>query len=552
MMTPGQWQTRVSSAVLLAVCLLVENAAVAEILPTSGTFKGVYHQDRWGVGHYSFFLVHPDLHEKLAKFEGELIRLEVVKGVQPVNPGPSVMLAVGKVQELPEPPLEIRAHTRPGIVQGGQPFQLIVEVTNRSTDDSFLYPTCVISTIQQPIHYSGQRPDEPSFLVKEYTQGQLSVGGEGIQMGEWNALQGPPNLTGRGGRLLLSPGASYAWVASFPEGVSPADGELKVEVVYALADPHAPFGAWKSEDRYEKWQAFPVQQVRLNGPAKVPDENLLSVSEIDLTAGQDGWNGFRCRLLPAEGKTVRVPGTISRASRKVDVEKYAHVARLYGLAADGSTVELEAVRFPDRDTEDGIAQLLDLPEAGAIISGRFRKQSGFALPIVKVSLSILTDSGIETVVLSDNFKDTDVSPPAAFGSAIDGVKMRIRSAKAAFKEGESLQFHVQAVNVSQKPVCWWRPSNGLGDNVIVEIDGTRTKQPDRKPECIGGWAAEWTCANPDEWTVTLPDGVKLAKGRHTIQYTIVSWGGQYTSANNQLVPLVRGNIVSNRTTFAVE
>ncbi len=244
--------------------------------------------------------------------------------------------------------------------------------------------------------------------------------------------------------------------------------------------------------------------------------------------------------------------TINRVTGVADPAKYAHVAWLSGRAADSSLVALQAVRFSERATADDIAQLLDLPGTGVAITGRFRKQSRFAPPVTQIVLSVLTDSGIETVTAFKDFNDSDVAPPTAFGPPTDGVKMRIRPAKAVFKEGEPLRFHLEAINVAGSPVCWWRPFNGLGENVVIEIDTARMKQPESRAECCDGWAAEWTCGSPVEWSVTLPEGVALGKGSHTLRYTIVSEGGKYKNANEQMIPLVCGRITSEMARFAVE
>lgn len=537
---------------LLIMCLSLQSNALADMARTQGVFEGVYHQDRWGVGHYLYFIVHPDLHAKLAKYEDRLVRVEVTKGTQPMNPGPAVMLAVGRIEELPQPPVGIRVKTRPSKITANRPFQLVVEVTNNSEDDSLLYPLAVVSTVRQPVTDSGQRSNDPSYLVKDYTTGQLSVGCARTQMEAWTAFHGRANLQGCGGQLLLPPRASYVWVTSFAEGVPALDGELEIEVSYALADPKAPFGVWRSEGRFEKWQALPVQQARSENLDTIPDERTLLLSGIDCTAEEDGWTRFRLKLLPANGGTVRVPGTIDRASGKEDPEKYAQLARVEGAAKDGSAVELDAVRLPQSDTRSGIALWVEIPKTGAVIEGRFRKHSRFAQPITRLSLCVLTDHGIETLVLSDDFKDQDVPPTTAYGAVTGGVKLRVRPARAVFKGTEPMRFHLQAVNVSDEPVCWRMPSNGIGDNVIIEIDGRKVALPERKPEYIGGWAAQWTCQTPEEWTITLPDSVKCAPGQHTIRYIVVAEGGTYKNANNELIPILRGELVSNRANYSVE
>ena len=543
--------------VALVVCVSIQRPAVGESLPTSGTFEGVYHQDRWGVGHFGFFIVHPALHAKLAPFDGKLVRLKVTGGTQPMNPGPAVMLGVDEITELPRPPLDIRFRTRPSEVRAGQPFQLIVELTNRSTDGAVLSPGGVFSAIRQPYLQPAQKPNDPSHWFKEYTVGQLSTGGKRIQMHGMvgyrgrQTFQGRVNLNGRGGRLLLLPGASWAWVAWFPKGLSANDAELNVHLSYALTNSTAPLGSRTSQGQFELWHHFDVSKAAGGGPAP-EDEPRLVVSDVELPDGKDGWTDLQFNLSPAKGKAVRVPGTINRVTGQVDAEKYAHIARLEGIAADGSQVELEGLRLPDRGTANGIAQLVELPETGAPIRGRFRKVSRFAPALRQVVLRVMTDQGIVSVALAKDFKDKDVSVLPPFGPTIDGVEMRIRPAKEVFKVGEPLVFHVQARNVSGKPVCWWKPSNGLGENVIVEIDGRRIEQPDRKAKFIVGWSAKWTCKYPDERTVKLPDTVWLAKGRHTLRYINISHGGKRKNVNNEIIPIVRGRIQSNKVAFSVE
>ena len=86
----------------------------------------------------------------------------------------------------------------------------------------------------------------------------------------------------------------------------------------------------------------------------------------------------------------------------------------------------------------------------------------------------------------------------------------------------------------------------------MNTSGKPVQLPPDKADGIGGWAAEWTVKTPEEWTVTLPETVRLAKGPHTLRYSIVSDGGTYTNANQQPIPLLDGVIVSNEVRFSVE
>ena len=83
----------------LVMALLSWSPLAAEIVPTSGTAEGIYHQDRWGVGHFDYFIVDPGLHAKLHPYEGRRIRFKITKAEQPMNPGPGILLALDGIEE---------------------------------------------------------------------------------------------------------------------------------------------------------------------------------------------------------------------------------------------------------------------------------------------------------------------------------------------------------------------------------------------------------------------------------------------------------------------
>lgn len=284
----------------------------------------------------------------------------------------------------------------------------------------------------------------------------------------------------------------------------------------------------------------------------IPREPLLLASQIELTHSSDEWSKLCLRLRPAPGKTVRVPAMGSTATRQSDPQRWFQHATLRASAADGTPVALEAIRFPETGADADFIHVQNLPADGMTLAGRFRKNSRYAPAINRISLDVLTDAGFETVEITDTFHDPDVVAETPFGPVTEGVKLRIRPAKSTFRAGDPLAFHFQVANVSGKPVCWWKPANDLGDNIRIEIDKKPIDMPAIKAEYIGGWAAAWTCQTAMERTVTLPAGLSLAKGRHTLRYSIVSKGGTYTNAQNSPIPLLPGELQSNETEFAVE
>ena len=525
----------------------------ADLAPTSGTFTGYYHRDRLGVGHFRYFYVAPNLHEKLARHQGKLIRLEVLKAEQRMNPGPAIILAIGEIKELPQPPLKLSVQTRPSPVVVGQPFQALLQVTDTrtpgaQTNPGGLVPEGILLSFRQPRAQPGPDADKPSWLMPGYTRRQLAVDTRGGQVGAslWPFQGGRPNLTTSSGPLELFPGASWTWVVSFPADVSREDGEVHVTARYLIAG-EIPGEHGRTVTPMEAWQKVTVRPGSTNRASSMRADRLLHLDDVKLSStGKDGWSSLQFRLLPATGKKVRVPGAAHVRDGTVFPDTYACIARLEGFQADGTPVVLQVQRTPDANLPNTArTKMVELPEAGTTMTARFRKESRFAPKIAKLAIGFMTDQGVDTLVVSDHYSDPDVPPETPFGPVTDGVKIRIRPASAKSEAGTPLTFYVQAVNASGKPVCWWKPGRGYGKNVIVELDGKQLELPKEKAEYLGGWAAQWTVRKPHDWTVTLPQTVPLAEGRHTLRYTIVSDGGTYMNANQQPIPLVDGKIVSN-------
>ncbi len=540
---------------------LLPQAAQAETLPRSGMFDGYYHRDRLGVGHFLYFCVAPELHEKLTNYEGKRICLRVTKAEQPINPGDAIMLAIGRIEELPQPPLRFSVKTRPSPVIAGRPFQVILELsdTRRPEPDgnpAGFSPEGILLSFRQPRAVPEPDADKLSLWFREYTNRQLAVDTHG---GQIDVSIGPfqghrANLWTNSGPLELRPGNAWAWVVSYPVGVARVDGEVHVTARYLIVG-EIPTEHGRTVTPMEFWQEVHVQPATpATSPSTTPDDRILRLDDVKLVStGEDGWSRLQFTLLPATGRKVRVPGAVNWQDGKVYPDRYANVGRLEAFAADGTEVELEARRVPDTDPR-GTArkQLVELPQSGAAVTARFRKQSRFAPAVVRLTVSFVTEAGVDTLTVSDNYRDLDVTSPTPFGSATDGVKMRVRPIKATFKAGTPVTFHVQAMNVSGKPVCWWGPDPRYGGNFIVEVDGRPLQLPEAKADFISGWAADWTCQNPNEWTTTLPETVTFAKGRHVLRYIIVSKGGTYLNADQKPIPLVKGRIVSNEATFSMQ
>jgi len=529
--------TKLVSPTLLAIALLsivdVRNSAHAEILPTKGTFGGVYHRDRWGVGHFGFFLVHPNLDRVLRKYDRKRVRLEVTQGRQPFNPGPAIILEIGKVSPLAESPLKIQTIPIPTSPGPSMPFQLLCRLKNTSKNPLQFRNESVVLRIRHRVKV--EKPDEPSFLNKAYTRGQLAVRELTVQMNQCFVKTSDgrfSNLSSAHG-ATIGPGQVFPLAVMFDKGL-PA-GRYEIES-WAIAKTHD----WRKQVvPCVTWLRFDVPRRRRDA-AKARDHAAakppLSVTAKSIRTLKDGYEA-----------TVTL-GTPKGVRRRIPHYHGAVAGRLRGFDARGNEIPLYVKH---RDT--GNWRLRDVPGHGIRVQAPFRKLSRFApAGIAKLSLELLTDQGVETYILSDKFTDKHIAPEVRFGPIVEGVKLRLRPASEKFKSGEPLQFHLQVANVRHKSVVWRRPVDWIGENISIEIDGKPVAPGEHAAEYIGGWAADSTCRDPQEATITLPKSLKISKGKHAIRYAIRSDGGTYLNANNVEVPILRGKLVSNVATFVVE
>ncbi|MFA7237331.1 MAG: hypothetical protein WC058_10745 [Phycisphaeraceae bacterium] len=529
-------------------------------MPTSGTFEGYYHRDRMGVGHFGYFYVASELHPQLAAYDGKLIRLQFTKAEQLMNPGPSVIQAIGRIEVLPQPPLKLSITTRPSPVIAGQPFEMLVKVTDTrrpgaEPNPAGLTPNCSMVRFLQPSQPTDPHPDQPSALYLGYTPRQLAVESHGGQVDytAWPFERGRPNLTTCGVPLELRPADAWTWIVYFPKDAATTDGEAHVTGEYLIAG-ETPGEHGRTVIRLETWQDISVRPATTTWPVSIPANDILRLADAKFTfSGEDGWSEVRLKVQPAWKQEVRVPATVDARDDEVLADTYANIGRLEAFTTDGTPVELEVQRIADQYPPNTARnRMVHLPLAGVNIVAKFRKRSRFAPKIAKLSAGFVTEQGTGTLILSPPYDDPDVSPATPFGESIDGVKLRIRPAVVTFNVGAPVTFCAQAVNTSGQPVCWWMPYDGDGENCVVLMDGKALRLSAEKAKYIRGWATQRLVGEPAEWTFTLPKSIALTKGRHTLGYIIMSNGGTYMNANNQPIPLVNGKLIANVTTFVVE
>jgi hypothetical protein len=122
---------RLPVVTLFFLCLIfLQNAAESVIIPTKGTFEGVYHIDRWGNRFFEDYIVDATLRSVLDWYNGKYIKMTLTDAVQPNNPGPAVIYGCRNIVLVEKPPLDIRLSTDPGQLINNAPIQLIIEVIN--------------------------------------------------------------------------------------------------------------------------------------------------------------------------------------------------------------------------------------------------------------------------------------------------------------------------------------------------------------------------------------------------------------------------------------
>ncbi len=507
----------------------------AESLPTQGTFDGVYHRDRWGVGHFKFFIVHPSLSEKLGKYEGHRIRLTVAKGDQPMNPGPSIMLAIGDVDVLDDSPLSLELRTIPDAVPADKAFQIVCLLKNAGKDSLCVENGDAVISVRTPQKQG--RTNEPSWLFKEYSRAQLSIAERSVQMNEAAIKDYDGSYDGympRRSSIVIPSGDVFPFVVILPDGLP--TGEYEIEA-WARAQKQR-WGDYLPEDLI--WARLDIPK-----PGTTPEPLPLKVLAKSVIP-TNGYYQVNLTLACASQQTCRVAVCTNKESRVL-------ACRLWACGQDETSIPLDVEPLVSNKTDDlSTLQLQQIPENGMPVGLRFRTWSRFAPSIKRLCLGALTELGVQTMVVDEAFMDVQSAAATSFGEPENGVKMRIRAEKNIFKHGERLTFHVQCVNETNTPVVWRMASGGLGENVIFQIDGHSITQPAGNPEFVYGWAGKWMTAQPYEYTVIIPETIKLNSGKHKFRYAFRSPGGTYKNSNNTQVPILNGIMASNEIEFVIE
>jgi len=511
----------------------LSETARGAILPTEGTFRDFYHRDRFGVARFKFFLVHPSLLPKLAPYEGRYIEVEVTKGIQPVNPGPAIMLEVGRVVELPQPPVKLALSTVPSSLGEQRPCQLLLRVRNTGEAPLTLEPNQVTLSLR---HAAEDRQDREDIFGSGYKQNQFAATAGGWQLRSI-ALSVPwrrHHILGHPSdcipRLTLGPGEVFPFCIALDNGLAKGRYEVGGGVsLYLDRDKPAPASAWLAFD--------------VPGPERAePEANSglrLTHSPFRL---KDEWASVNLRLANEGTEPRSIPQCLDNEAVRL------WVGRLHGFSRDGGEVPL-TFNYPvggSKGSPDS-CRIVRVPKSGLETALEFRAESMFSdAPIARLSCDILTDRGLETFPVADDFKDETFAAPPPFGPEKGGLKLRIRTHHASYAPNQLIRLYWQLVNLEQKPLVL-RASGGWR----VEMDGRTVAKPGK--DSVSGWATERGPYPPQEHWIELQD-LSLAPGRHTVRLICESGSPlrpTYTNADGKEISISRGVLESNAFEFAV-
>ena len=366
------------SALLTLVLLYTANASIAAVIPEKGTFEGVYHRDRSGVGRFSDFHVHPKLHDKLANVQGKRIRLEVLKARQPINPGPSLIHEIGGHTLLEEDSLGFEVSVVP-LVKKDDECALVIWLINQKKRQIELSLQGLTVGLYRPRKVA--HPEKSSILVP-YTNAQMATRKQIIQ---WlnNHLVNQRNAFERGHHVSIGPDERFPVVTFVKDPPWPLEILVKCPVGIGSETTYAA-EAWYSLKR-------PVPGKPLSQPPSV------SASDVSLSK----YEGFPPLFVPDGKSAVVDPGQRmsfllkpqgDKAVKIVSCSKRANL--IAGTIATKSGQMLEVLPTYSCNNLGEPWILTTLPKEGLKISLVTEKVAAKSY-----ELRLLTEHGLETVHL---------------------------------------------------------------------------------------------------------------------------------------------------------
>ncbi|WP_442485499.1 hypothetical protein [Aeoliella sp. SH292] len=336
------------------------------LAPDSGILTGIYHQDRWGVGHFGDFLVSPELHERLRDFEGRRVRIEARRIVQPINPGPAFIQEITHIVAAPTIPVHMEVSARPSRILPRW-LEVTVLMTNRGRKP------IIVRLPDLTLIGSYPSQDQPKkvreSLFPGYTNKQLSVNHAASFLG-WGAGYGGSPISSEGVLpsgcgIRIAPGQSFPVIA---EPIAKSDGaEFKLSLR----------GRNGIEDA-ATW--FQLEDLEESGQNR--KDIKLSIDEVK-TVGEWGNKVDVAMTLHSIG--AQNPDVVVTPGKRTPMV----AGILSGAAAEG---EFRRVRVSSIGSFVGPSELQPLPSEGLTVMLRIEK------PLhIQYRYEVLTEAGLVEV-----------------------------------------------------------------------------------------------------------------------------------------------------------
>ncbi len=495
--------------------------AVAEILPTRGTFRGIYYENRAGVGRFHYFIVPKDLRMELARYDGKYVEVEVLAGRQPINPGPAIISRIGKVRELGPEPVDVKITTFAPGSGGPDTFDILYSFRN-TTKQTVTLDASLVAIGLASYRDVGGNPDEvDGFFKTGYTRKQLAYGGDPTQ--RWNFIW--PMAPGASthfavGSVRLGPGEEVPFIW---HGLPNKPGSHEVVVSATCSTPtenQRPIRAWKPLD--------------LPAPKQKP---VSGGTKARATVARDGdW-------VTVDGKLVND-----------DPSKLRHI---FVQPTGGHVLLPGLVQLQDKRGKPLGADLAwahpsgpwvrrEIDKNGLSFRFRVRQSDRFTqAPEGRLEFWTLTTGGLQKLTISEELPAGPVRPEPKWGETTNGARLRIRPAKTTYAAGERVSLYYQGECDRKNADILWINDGNFHTHVLVTIDG--------KPVRIG------SSGLPDGHVIPFPfqGNIELAAddlkpGKHRLRLTVRGDAGIYTNLNRQRFRQFEGTLVSNEVEMRVK
>ena len=467
--------------------LLLPQATLAEELPRSGTFKGIYHKYRNGQSHFLFFVVPKEFQPQFDPHDGKYIEVEVIKATAGWRQG-GIIEELGKITVLPQPTVKIYIELHPPVAGAAGTVDVFTLIENTGKDPL---------TLSHGPPISG-RPGTGGPTIGTYLCGDSSGGGSTLAQGQ------------------KLPSVALGW------GVGPGPSEIEM----SFDTPMGPARAWLNVDVDKSGKVTPLSS---------PKSRLRVTGQV---VRQEQEEMYVVARIANEDDTRR---TIYVARRNTSAWQCVP-GRIQAFDEHGKGIGISSGPYGEGEWKQ-----LEIPANGMEFRFGLHHDDRFEMRSIRLLvIYLLTDSGFERFEIPIR---EDLTVPTAlpeFGPAVDGHKIRIRMAKSQFGRGDVVRWFLQGVDEKGRRDMFWVDKGHLARAVMILIDG-KPVVDDRNH----GISEEIVHMFPFQVIMSAVPSTDWKPGTHTVEVTLDGQSGTYTNLNGVQWRKFATPMRSNKCTFDV-